>query len=300
MLVRRGSLSKGVLGAGGGVTRECGLRLDKPRGQSWARRWEAGQGPGLEARSGYGGAPTWRTEPHSGVLQPQQDAVPGAGRVAAPAGCITAQTSSLRVAALDGPRLQPTSAPRARHSLLGPAFIPGCSPRAHQRGDSAQSGWAFRTGVGQRGLAGTHGLASPNARGFHVTQVNGNSPLQRKSLKKKRRLRGLTAHGAPLLHHPGVGLLWPEPSSSLDTEPCLEDADYGGRGEGAGDCFGSGFSRGQGAQAVSKNKRKSQQSQGSLLRGVHWAHQSHSTHRPPSRDPGHKWLTVAAGACGAG
>lgn len=213
MLVRRGSLSKGGLGAGGGVTRECGLRLDKPRGQSWARRWEAGQGPELEARSGYGGAPTWRTEPHSGVLQPQQDAVPGAGRVAAPAGCITAQTSSLRVAALDGPRLQPTSAPRARHSLLGPAFIPGCSPRAHQRGDSAQSGWAFRTGVGQRGLAGTHGLASPNARGFHVTQVNGNSPLQRKSLKKKRRLRGLTAHGAPLLHHPGWG------SSGLSLPP---------------------------------------------------------------------------------
>lgn len=74
----------------------------------------------------------------------------------------------------------------------------------------------------------------------------------------------------------------------------------GGRGEGAGDYFGSGFSRGQGAQAVFKNKKKSQRSQGSLLRGVHWARQSHSTHRLPSRDPGHKWLTVAAGACGAG
>lgn len=32
-----------------------------------------------------------------------------------------------------------------------------------------------------------------------MTQVNGNGLLQRKRLKKKRRLQGLTAHSAPLL-----------------------------------------------------------------------------------------------------
>lgn len=54
-------------------------------------------------------------------------------------------------------------------------------------------------GVGQSGEAGTHGLASPHTRGAHVTQVNGNSLLQRKRLKKKRQLQGLTAQGTPLL-----------------------------------------------------------------------------------------------------
>lgn len=150
-------------------------------------------------------------------------------------------------------------------------------------------------GVGQSGEAGTHGLASPHTRGAHVTQVNGNSLLQRKRLKKKRQLQGLTAHGTPLLLPmgeapvarafvypgrgalPGGGRFW-----------------GGGRGGDAGDCFGSRFFRGQGTQTILKNKRKSQRSQGSLLRGVHRAHQSCSAHCPlPSRDSGHKWLTAA-------
>lgn len=94
-------------------------------------------------------------------------------------------------------------------------------------------------------------------------------PLRRKSLKK-RRLRGLTAHNAPLLPRPWVG-----------SGPAWRPLITGGRGEGAGDCFGSGFSQGQGAQAVFKNKRKSQRSQGSLLRSAHWARQPHSAHPPP-------------------
>ena len=87
----------------------------------------------------------------------------------------------------------PAQSPRAR---LHPGPWSTCAPAWGRRSE-----WlgAFRMGVGQSGEAGTHGLASPHARGAHVTQVNGNGLLQRKHLKKKCRLQGLTSHSAPLL-----------------------------------------------------------------------------------------------------
>lgn len=85
MLMCRGSRNEGRFRAGRGLTGERGLQSDRPgrpHGQARVRRWEAGQGPRLGAWSGSSGAPAWKNEPHSGVLQLQQDAVPGAGRVA--------------------------------------------------------------------------------------------------------------------------------------------------------------------------------------------------------------------------
>lgn len=192
--------------------------------------------------------------------------------------------------------LGPSGPARSPWASLHPRLQSTCAPEWGQCSE-----WlALQDGGRPEGVGWDPRACFPRRQRLPRDTGEWQQPAAKKKPEEKAPASGLTAHSAPLLHHPGVGLLWPEPSSSLDTEPCLEAADYGGRGEGAGDCFGSGFSRGQGAQAVSKNKRKSQQSQGSLLRGVHWARQSHSTHRPPSRDPGHKWLTVAAGACGAG
>lgn len=109
-------------------------------------------------------------------------------------------------------------------------------------------------------------------------------PLRRKSLKK-RRLRGLTAHNAPLLPRPWVG-----------SGPAWRPLITGGRGEGAGDCFGSGFSQGQGAQAVFKNKRKSQKPRVPAEKCPLGSPVPLRAPPTPSRDPGHKWLTAAAGA----
>lgn len=191
--------------AGRGVTGERGEATRAVPG----RRWEAGQGPRLAARSGCGGAPAWRTEPHSGVLQPQQDAVLGAGRAAAPAGCIAAQTASASAASrgqpwMEGPRPQPASAPRAWHGLPGPAFVPGCGPREHQRGHGAQSGRGLQDGGRPEWAAWDPRACFPPRWRLPRDTGEWQQPLQRKSLKK-RRLRELTAHSAPLLPRPWVG-----------------------------------------------------------------------------------------------
>lgn len=106
-----------------------------------------------------------------------------------------------------------------------------------------------------------------------MTQVNGNGLLQRKCLKKKHRLQGLTAHGAPLLLPVGGA-----PVARAFVYPGRV-ALPGGRRFWGGGCWGL-FFQGQGTQTILKNKRKSQRSQGSLLRGVHRAHQSCSAHHP--------------------
>ena len=221
--------------AGRGMTGERGLWLDKPgrpHGQSWARRWRLGRGPGWRPGQAMVGPPPGEESPTRVSCSRSRMRFRGL------AGWLPQRAASLLRPPASGWR--PWTGPgRSQPRPLGPGTVslgqPSSRAAVYMRtsvGTVLRVAGAFRMGIGQRGLAGTHRLASPDARGSHVTQVNGKSPLQRKSLKKKRRLRGLTAHGAPLLHHPWVGLLWPEPSSSLDTEPCLGAADYGGQGGG--------------------------------------------------------------------
>lgn len=143
------------------------------------RRWEAWQGPRLAARSGRGGAPAWRTEPHSGVLQPQQDAVLGAGQAAAPAGCIAAQTASASAASRGQPWME---------GPLGPGMVSPGQPSSQAAvhvstsvGMVLRVAGAFRTGVGQSGQPGTLGLASAHAGGSHVTWGNGSSRCEEKA-----------------------------------------------------------------------------------------------------------------------
>ena len=111
VLMWRGSRNEGRFRAGRSLTGECGLQSDRPgrpHGQVRVRYWEAGQGPGWGPGQAAVGPLPGRTEPHSGVLPLQQDAVPGAGRVA--------QTTSTSAASrwrpwMEGPRPQPQPTP---------------------------------------------------------------------------------------------------------------------------------------------------------------------------------------------
>lgn len=132
VLMCRGSRNEGRFRAGRSLTGECGLQSDRPRrphGQARVRRWEAGQGPRLGAWSGCGGAPAWKNEPHSGVLQLQQDAVPGAGRVAQ-----TTSTSRWR-----GPgrshNLRPPGPAQSPRARLHPRLWSMCAPAWGRRSE---------------------------------------------------------------------------------------------------------------------------------------------------------------------
>lgn len=161
VLMCRGSRNKGRFRAGRSLTGERGLQSDRPgrpHRQARARYWEAGQGPRLGAWSGCGGAPAWKNR--ATLRCPA--AAAGRSSRGRPGGSDHQHLRGLQVAALDGGAPAAATDPRARHSLLGPAFILGRGPRVHQRRDGAQSGLGpSGWGSARVGRLGPTGLLPP-------------------------------------------------------------------------------------------------------------------------------------------
>lgn len=156
VLMCRGSRNEGRFRAGRSLTGERGLQSDRP-GRPALGGWAGAQAGGL-VRQQWGPC----LEERATLRCPA--AAAGRSSRGRPGGSDHQHLRGLQVAALDGGALAAatTSDPRAGHSLLRPAFIPGCGPCVHQRGDGAQSsfrpsGW----GSARVGRLGPTGLLPP-------------------------------------------------------------------------------------------------------------------------------------------
>lgn len=241
------------------------------------RRWEAWQGARRPAQAVVG--PRLESKSPLGCLQPQQDAVLGAGQAAAPAGCIAAQVMA---------PLRPPGQPWME-GPLGPGMVSPGQPSSQAAVHVSTSvgmvlqGWGLQDG-GRPEWATWDPWACFRPR-WRLPRDMGEwqQPAAKKSLKK-RRLRGADCPQRPAASPPVGGL-----------RPCLEAADYGA----GGGCWGlfwlRVFPKTQ-ALRLFKKQEEVTEAKGPCLREVPTRLASPTQRTPPQPGSGHKWLTAAAGA----